>query len=85
MIPESGDNGYLPPGIHPATLDEIVDCVLLIGGPGSGNTAVEAELLDGLPFLTIELVDGEAFQHLTENTFHTDRNSIPKGMVEVMR
>ena len=23
MIPEFSDNGYLPPGIHPATLDEI--------------------------------------------------------------
>jgi hypothetical protein len=25
MIPRFNDDGYLPPGIHPATLDEIAD------------------------------------------------------------
>jgi hypothetical protein len=29
------------------------------------------------------LVDREAFQQLTERTFATDRDAIPKGMVEV--
>jgi hypothetical protein len=24
MIPPFGENGYLPPGVHPATLDEVV-------------------------------------------------------------
>ena len=131
MIPLCNDNGYLPPGIHPATLEEIaarfgqeselrkvemdslrwmvdlawragvqrivvngsfvtdkmepndVDCVLLIGVDFPHDAAAEAELLAGLPFLNLELVDGEGFQQFTERTFATDRNLRPKGMLEV--
>ncbi len=131
MIPPFNDDGYLPPGIHPATLEEIaarfgaesevrqvqmqslrwlvdlarragaerlvvngsfvtdklepndVDCVLLIGEGFPADAAAEAELLAGLPFVTLELVRAKPFQQLTERTFATDRNLIPKGMVEV--
>jgi predicted nucleotidyltransferase len=110
MIPDCDDHGYLPPGIHPATLDQIaarfgreselrqaqmeslrwlvdlarcsgvrrivlngsfvtdkiepndVDCVLLIGPDFPQDTAAEAELLAGLPFINMELVDPRAFQ-----------------------
>jgi hypothetical protein len=132
MIPECSDDGYLPAGIHPATLDEIkdrfgreselrraqmeslrwlvdlarragvrrivvngsfvtdklepndVDCVLLIGSNFPEDVLVESELLAGLPFINLELVDSEAFQQFTERTFASDRNLIPKGMVEVV-
>jgi hypothetical protein len=132
MIPHCNDDGYLPPGIHPATLEEIatrfgqeselrraqmeslrwlvdlarragvrrvvvngsfvtdklepndVDCVLLIEPDFPRDAAAEAELLAGLPFINLELVDLEAFQQLTERTFATDRNLVPKGMVEVV-
>jgi hypothetical protein len=47
------------------------------------DAAAEAELLAGLPFLNLELVDGEAFRQFTEKTFATDRNLVFKGMVEV--
>src|SRR5438093_3300064 len=105
MIPELNDDGYLPPGIHPATLEEIaarfgqesevrrvqmeslrwlvdlarragvqrivvngsfvtdraepndVDCVLLIGPGFPLDLQAEAELLIGLPFINLELVD----------------------------
>ena len=131
MIPFTNDDGYLPPGIHRATLEAIaarfgteseirqaqmqslrwlvdlalragvlriivngsfvtdklepndVDCVLLIGPDFPHDAAAEAELLAGLPFINLELVDGEAFQQFTEKTFATDRNLVPKGMVEV--
>ena len=131
MIPDCNADGYLPPGIHPATLEEIaarfgqesevrqaqmpslrwlvnvarragvkrivvngsfvtdklepndVDCVLLIGANFPLDAAAEAELLAGLPFINLELVDSEGFQQLTERTFATDRNLVPKGMVEV--
>lgn len=133
MIPEYTDDGYLPPGIHPATSDEIaarfgrepelrqaqmeslrwlvdlawragvrrivvngsfvtdkrepndVDCVLLIGSDFPHDMAAEAELLAGLPFINLELVDSTAFHQFTERTYATDRNLIPKGMVEVVR
>jgi hypothetical protein len=32
----------------------------------------------------MELVDPVAFQQFTERTFATDRNLLPKGMVEVV-
>jgi len=132
MIPPYNDNGYLPPGIHRATLEEIaarfgqesavrevqmeslrwlvalatkarvqriivnasfvteklepndVDCVLLIGPDFPSNAAAEAELLTGLPFINMELVDPAAFRQFTERTFATDRNMVPKGMVEIV-
>lgn len=133
MIPHYNDDGYLPPGIHRATLEEIavrfgqeselrqaqmeslrwlvylaqragaqriivngsfvtdklepndVDCVLLIGVDFPRDAAAEAELLVGLPFINLELVDAEGFQQFTERTFATDRNFVPNGMVEVIR
>ena len=132
MIPDCNDDGYLPPGIHPATLDQIaarfgceselrqaqmdslrwlvelarrsgvqrivvygsfvtdklepndVDCVLLIGPDFPHDTVAESELLAGLPFVNLELVDPRAFQQFTERTFATDRNLVTKGMVEVI-
>ncbi len=132
MIPEFNDNGYLPHGIHPATVDEIasrfghepelrrvqmeslrwmvtlawragverivvngsfvtdkwepndIDCVLLIGPGFPSDTEAEMELLAGLPFITIEFADWDAFRHLTERIFDTDRNLAPKGMMEVI-
>src|ERR1700722_17526653 len=113
MIPPYNDDGYLPPGIHPATQDEIaarfgqdselrgvqmeslrwlvdlarragsqrivvngsfvtdilepndVDCVLLIGPDFPRDAAAEEELLEGLPFINLDLVDSEGFQQLT--------------------
>jgi hypothetical protein len=44
----------------------------------------EAELLTGLPFINLELVDDAAFRQFTERTFGTDRNMVPKGMIEVL-
>jgi len=60
-----------------------VDCVLLIGPDFPRDAEAEVELLAGLPFINLELVDLEGFQQFTERTFATDRNMIPKGMVEV--
>jgi hypothetical protein len=133
MIPDCSDDGYLPEGIHPATLDEIagrfgreselrqaqmeslrwlvelawragvlrivvngsfvtdklepndVDCVLLIGPEFPQDAVAEAELLAGLPFINMELVDLGAFQQFTERTFASDRNFVLKGMVEVVQ
>src|SRR5437660_1371164 len=131
MIPDCNEEGYLPAGIHRATLEEIatrfgqdselrraqmeslrwlvdlvrraggqrlvvngsfvtdklepndVDCVVLIGPDFPHDIAAEAELLAGLPFINLELVDLDGFQQFTEKTFATDRNLVPKGMVEV--
>ena len=132
MIPALNDEGYLPPGLHGATVDEIharfgresqlrrvqmeslrwlvelarragvrrivvngsfvtdklepndVDCVLLVGTGFPRDEAAETELLSGLPFINMELVDQEGFQQFTEKTFATDRDLVPTGMIEVM-
>lgn len=131
MIPPFDDNGYLPPGIHLATLDEVearfgrepelrrvqmqsvrwlveiarrtgvlrlvlngsfatdadepndVDCVLLLGPDSTRDATAEAELLEGLPFLQIDLVEQADFDIMVEVLFASDRKSVPKGMVEV--
>ena len=132
MIPPFNDEGYLPPGLHRATLDDInarfgreselrrvqmeslrwlielarragvlrivvngsfvtdklepndVDCLLLIAAGFPRDGAAEADLLGGLPFINMELVDQEGFEQFTEKTFATDRDLVPKGMVEVL-
>jgi hypothetical protein len=61
-----------------------VDCVLLIGPDFPHDAGAEGELLAGVPFINMELVDQEAFQLFTERTFASDRNLVPKGMVEVV-
>jgi hypothetical protein len=132
MIPPFEDNGYLPPGIHRATLDEIetrfahkselrqvqmeslrwlvdlakragvarlvingsfvtdvsepndVDCVLLIEPGFPHDTGAETELIQGLPFLDINLVRQAGWDKLVGTVFATDRHYNPKGMIEVM-
>ncbi|MBY0523293.1 MAG: hypothetical protein K2R98_07835 [Gemmataceae bacterium] len=131
MIPEFDDNGHLPPGIHPATLDEIearfgqeseirrvemesvrwlvdlakragatrlvingrfvtdalepndVDCVLLFEEGQPRDSALEAELAAGLPFLQIEMANQSMFDFFVQSFYASDRQGISKGMIEV--
>jgi len=132
MLPDFSAHGYLPPGIHPASLAEIlqrfgsdtelrrvqgeslgwtvdlarqagakrivvngsfvtavedpndIDCVLLIDASFSRNANAVSELIAGLPFVNLDMVDEDGFAMLTERFFATDRNLVPKGMVEVI-
>ena len=132
MIPDFDEQGYLPAGVHPASLDEIearfgrqsevrqvqmeslrwlvelarkagvqrliingsfvterlepndIDCVLLIGPDFSRDKGADREILGGLPFLEIALIGQEDFDYLVDTVFATDRQRIPKGVVEVV-
>jgi hypothetical protein len=132
MIPPFTDSGWLPPGIHEATVAEIdarfgrqselrrvqmesvrwmvdlalragverivlngsfvtdiiepndVDCVLLIEHGFPADTAAEAELNKGLPFLELKLVGEIDFDEYVKEIFSTDRMGIPKGMIEIV-
>jgi hypothetical protein len=132
MIPQLNSDGYLPAGIHSATLGEIearfgqgselrrvqmeslrwlvelawragvrrivvngsfvtdklepndVDCVLLVEPGFPSDDSAATELVSGLPFVNMELVDRDAFEHFTQRTFATDRNLVVKGMVELI-
>jgi hypothetical protein len=131
MIPSFNEKGYLPPGVHRATLDEIdvrfgqlsdvrrvqmesvrwmldlakragvgrivlngsfvtdimepndVDCVLLAADTAADLNA-EEELIEGLPFLAISLVGLEDFEVLVNVTYASDRDYVPKGVIEVV-
>jgi len=132
MIPDFNEHGYLPAGVHPASLDEIedrfgrqseirqvqmeslrwltelakkagvqrliingsfvterlepndVDCVLLAGKESSRNKIAEKELLAGLPFLEIALIGQDDFDFMVDTVYASDRQRIPKGVVEVL-
>jgi hypothetical protein len=131
MIPPFDDNGFLPPGIHPATVDEIadrfgqepevrraqmesirwlveiaqragierivlngsfvtdqyepndVDCVLLVDRSARLDRDAMDELIQGLPFLELNIVERTEFDLLTQY-FETDRFRNRKGMLEVI-
>lgn len=132
MIPAFEDNGYLPLGIHRATVEEIearfgteselrrvqfesltwlialvrrggiqrlvidgsfvterfepndVDCILLIVPDQAPDPAVLDEIDEGFPFLDIHSAEPSEFALLVEQFFATDRDGIPKGLVEVI-
>jgi hypothetical protein len=132
MIPPFNENGYLPPGIHKASLDEIaerfswqsevrraqmeslrwlmdmvkrlntrrlvlngsfvtdevepndVDCVLLFDSNALQDADADTELRAGLPFLEIDVVDQDNFDFLVDIVFVSDRDRVPKGMIEVI-
>jgi hypothetical protein len=132
MIPDFDERGYLPAGVHLASLDEIdarfgrqsevrraqmeslrwlvelakkagvqrliingsfvterlepndVDCVLLTGPGYPRDEGADQKILDGLPFLEINLVVQKTFDYLVDTVFATDREQVSKGVVEVM-
>jgi hypothetical protein len=132
MIPDFDEQGYLPAGVHLASLDEIearfgrqsevrrvqmeslrwlvqlakkagvrrlvvngsfvterlepndVDCALLTGLDYPCDRDADQEILGGLPFLEIALIDEEDFDYLVNVVFATDRQYTSKGLVEVL-
>ena len=132
MIPPFDDVGNLPPGIHPATLDEIearfgraseireaqmqsvrwmvhlavrvgikqiilngsfvtdiiepndVDCLLVISDQYPIDSAADAELDGGLPYLDIQIGGEEEFAFFATWRFANSRDNEPKGMIEVV-
>jgi Family of unknown function (DUF6932) len=131
MIPSFDDNGNLPPGVYPATIEEIaerfgketeirraqmqslrwlceiarragvtkiavngsfisemaepndVDCALLLGADYPKDEASAQELTEGLPFVQMYLEGEKGYNYFVEKFFATDREDVPKGMVEV--
>jgi len=61
-----------------------VDCVLLTGVGFPRDSAAEAELLKGLPFVDVSLVDSSEFDQFVQHFFAFDRDRVKKGMIEVI-
>jgi len=131
MLPQFNEKGSLPPGIHRASLEEIVDrfgqgselrkaqaeslqwlmplckdagivrvlingsfvtdvlepndvdCVLLQGPDYHRNSVAAGQLLEGLPFLELKIVESAEFDLYAEVLFASDRDLEAKGIVEV--
>jgi hypothetical protein len=132
VIPPFNSHGYLPAGVHAASLAEVaerfggaselrrvqmesvremialavragvqrivlngsfvtdimepndVDCVLLVPSDYPRDTAAEEELLKGLPFLDMALVDQTDFDYFVKRFFVLDRVREEKGLIEVI-
>jgi hypothetical protein len=61
-----------------------VDCVVLIDAGFPRDAEAERDLLEGLPFLEIQFVTDEGFEFLVDHFFASDRELVPKGLVEVL-
>jgi hypothetical protein len=61
-----------------------VDCVLLQGPAYQTDSPAASELREGLPFLEIKIVTLGDYNFFADTVFATDRDIIPKGMVEVI-
>ena len=57
---------------------------MLIGDGFPQDPAAEVELIAGLPFLELSMVSQSDFEVLVNEFFATDRNTIGKGMVEIV-
>jgi hypothetical protein len=61
-----------------------VDCVLLVGKESARDKITEKDISTGLPFLEIALIGQEDFDYMVETVYASDRQWIPKGVVEVL-
>ncbi len=60
-----------------------VDCVLLAPPNFNPEDPASKDLLISLPFVSMQVVDQAGFDLFVNEFFATDRNAVPKGMIEV--
>ncbi|HVT88322.1 MAG TPA: hypothetical protein VHD56_05685 [Tepidisphaeraceae bacterium] len=61
-----------------------VDCVLLLMPGHRRDRGAVKQLRSGLPFLDLKLVGQVDFDEYVNVTFGTDRDGLPKGVIEVI-
>jgi hypothetical protein len=61
-----------------------VDCVLLLDAAYPTDQTADEELDAGLPFIDLKRVGPEQFDLFVQEIFATDRDNVPKGMIEVL-
>jgi len=62
-----------------------VDCALLLGPEYPKDQKAVDELAEGLPFIQMYLVEAEGYNYFVEQFYATDRDNVPKGMLEVVQ
>lgn len=60
-----------------------VDCVLLQGPTYRRDSAASQQILAGLPFLELKIVEQDEFDLYAQVVFASDRDFLSKGIVEV--
>lgn len=61
-----------------------VDCVLLLGDDYPIDQSADKELEAGFPFIDLKRVRSDQFNLFVAEIFATDRDNVPKGMIEVL-
>jgi len=61
-----------------------VDCPLLLSADFPLDPAAAADLSDGLPFVDLHRAEAKEFAILVEQLYASDRDSVPKGVIEVV-
>ena len=61
-----------------------MDCALLVGPQFPNDREAEKELVAGLPFLDVSLVDQADFDYFATRFFAFDRLGEEKGLIEVI-
>jgi hypothetical protein len=61
-----------------------VDCVLLAPPDLSPDDPTLTDLLEELPFFSMQVVDQSGFDFFVNEFFATDRDGVPKGLIEIL-
>jgi hypothetical protein len=61
-----------------------VDCALLLSADFPLDLAAAANLSEGLPFIDLHMTEAKEFAIITEQLYASDRDAIPKGVIEVV-
>jgi hypothetical protein len=61
-----------------------VDCALLLSVDFPLDPTAAADLNEGLPFIDLHMAEAKEFAILVEQLYASDRDSVPKGVIEVL-
>jgi hypothetical protein len=61
-----------------------VDCALLLSADFPLDPDAAADLNDGLPFVDLHMAEHKEFAIIVEQLYGSDRDSVPKGVIEII-
>ncbi len=61
-----------------------VDCALLLAADFPLDPAAAADLSEALPFVDLHMAEAKEFAILVEHLYASDRDAVPKGVIEVV-
>ena len=61
-----------------------VDCALLLSPDFPLDPAAAHDLTVGLPFIDLHMTEAKEFAIMVEELYASDRDSVPKGVIEVI-